>query len=166
MSVLLNSAYHQQYDHNSRGIHQQAMTISYPDHSSPYGLITPPSEMRSTIDIGSDSSTVAGANILVPSANSRYYLRKQSVPQTFSYPVVNNNYQNNIYNSYLQVRRRSGSSSTTATSVVTTSSNSIATPASPPLDFESRDFNIGEFTATVLFLFLTGIDLDGLFSMV
>ena len=158
MSVLLNSPHHTQYYNHERSRafhHQKAMTVSYPDaHSSlPYGLITPPSEMRSTnhssiTDDGvlSDPNTT---NILAPPSNSRYYLRNQPSSQTSTYPVMNHTYQNNNYNSYLQVRRRSGSSSTTATSAT---SNTITRPISPPLDLESRDFNVGEFAATVLYV--------------
>ena len=157
MSVLLHSPHHAQYyNHDrSRAFHQKAMIVSYPDsHSSlPYGLITPPSEMRSNNNtntnsiIDDDVADPNAANILVPSNHSRYYLRKQPSSQTPTYPVINNHYQNNNYNSYLQVRRRSGSSSTTATSAT---SNTIARPISPPIDLESRDFNVGEFAATVL----------------
>jgi hypothetical protein len=154
MSVFLNSTHHH---HDSRGIHQKAMTISYPDHlSHPYGLITPPSEMRSNIDVGADEAAVADPNILGPPSNSRYYLRKQPPPQSSSYSIINNSYQNNNYNPYLQVRRRSGSSSTTVTS--SAGSSTIPRPISPPLDLESRDFNIGEFTATVFRPLMTVID--------
>lgn len=144
------------------------MIVSYPDsHSSlPYGLITPPSEMRPNNNSnGIIDDGVADPNILVPPNPSRYYLRKQPSSQTSTYPVINNNYQNNNYNSYLEVRRRSGSSSTTATSVT---SNTVARPVSPPIDLESRDFNIGEFAATVLPSFFKCLLtlLDGMLSVV
>ena len=128
------------------------MTV-YPDShpSLPYGLITPPSEMRSNNNrngiIDDGVADPNAANILVPLNNSRYYLRKQPPSQTSTYPIINNNYQNNSYNSYLQVRRGSGSSSTTATSAT---SNTLTRPISPPIDLESRDFNVGEFAAAVL----------------
>jgi hypothetical protein len=159
MSVLLNSPHHTQYyNHDrSRAFHQKAMIVSYPDsHSSlPYGLITPPSEMRPNNNSNGIIDGVAdpnAANILVPPNPSRYYLRKQPSSQTSTYPVINSNYQNNNYNSYLQVRRSSESSSTTVTSAT---SITIARPVSPPIDLESRDFNIGEFAATVLLSFLS-----------
>ena len=154
MSVLLHSPHHTQYyNHDrSRAFHQKAMIVSYPDSPSnlPYGLITPPSEMRSNNSrnniINDGAADPNAANILVPPNHSRYYLRKQPSSQTSTYPIINN-YQNNNYNSYLEVRRRSGSSSTTATSAT---SNTIVRPISPPIDLESRDFNVGEFAATVL----------------
>ena len=143
MSILLNHHYDDDKNDSHRAFHhQKIMTISYPDHHSslPYGLITPPSEMRST-NMDTDPN-----NILAPTTTSRYFLRKQL---SSTYPVNDNNYQNNNYNSYLQARRRSGSStSTTATSSAT--SNTIARPVSPVSDIESRDFNVGEFTATVI----------------
>lgn len=153
MPILPNSTsrdYHHDH-HDSLNPQYKAMTISYPDHSNfSYGLITPPSEMRST-NIGNGADNAAGAdpnNILVPPTTSRYYLRKQHPPQPPTYSVANDTYQNNNQNSFLQVRRRSGSSSTTATSSTLTS---IFPPVTPPLDLESRDFNVAEFTAAVFF---------------
>jgi hypothetical protein len=132
----------------SHYIRQRDMTVSshYDHFRSSYGLITPPSEMRTT-DIGSDNNPM-DPNILAPSSTSRYYLRKQQPPQSIYPAVSNNGYQPNNYNSYFHGRRRSGSSSTTAT---TSTTSTTARPRSPPLDLDSRMFNIGEFTATVSF---------------
>src|SRR5579859_2416507 len=106
----------QSHEYQHQQHQQEAMTPLYPDHYSSlsYGLITPPSEMRSTPDFIANGETMDSNNILVPPSTSRYYLRKQSSSQTTLYPgVVNNNYQNNQnYNSYADVRRRSMSSST------------------------------------------------------
>lgn len=164
MSVSVNSVQH----NTKRTPQHKAMTIPYPDYSSlSYGLITPPSEMRSTADIrGADKqhqAPLADPSILAPPTNSRYYLRKQHHPPNTLYPVVNSIYQSNNYNSYIQVRRRSGSSSTTGTS---TTSNTIARPASPFSDIDSRDFNVGEFAATVNSFRVIADVLDGLLSMV
>lgn len=141
----------------------KAMTTAYPSHSSllPYGLITPPSEMRYTpFDMGpgdtSRSTNVTltndpAHNILAPPAHTRYYLRRQPVQAPPSYPIVNN-YQPNTHYPHLQVRRRSGSSSTTTSSGNITSSTTTTSyirAASPQPDFESSDFNVGEFTAVV-----------------
>jgi len=166
MSVLLNptpirhsSQHHQhiqQQQHHQQQQQQQreAMTIPFPDHASlSYGLITPPSELRTTRDPYSDSpsstifnnSALMDPNNIPPHpANTRYYLRKQPLTQTALHPgVVNNSYTNNHYNSYLQFRRRSGSTSASSTSTT------LIRPTSPSLDFESREFNVGEFAATV-----------------
>jgi hypothetical protein len=152
MPILLTSTSHDYHHdhHDSLNPQHKAMTISYPDHSNlSYGLITPPSEMRSTnIDNGTDNAAVADPNnILAPPTTSRYNLRKQHPPQPPTYSVASDSYPNNNYNSFLQVRRRSGSSSTTATSSTLTT---ILPPVSPPLNLESRNFNVGDFTATVL----------------
>jgi hypothetical protein len=143
MSVLLTPTPFRQSHPQAQ---QAAMTIAYPDHNSSYGLITPPSEMRTTDDASMD------ANILAPPSGSRYYLRKQPISQAL-YP---GNYQNTNYNSLVQARRRSVSSSTSATTAsgATTTLQSTAAPLSPPLDLSSRDFNVGEFTATVLSLIM------------
>jgi|SRR5579862_2395410 len=129
----------------------EAMTISYPDHSSlSYGLITPPSEMRSSIDSYPNytstfnSAQMDSNNILVPPANSRYDLRKQPLHQSAVQPA--GSYQNNNYNNYLRVRRRSNSTSTSNTAA---SSSTYDSSVSSSIDFESRDFNVGDFTATV-----------------
>jgi len=141
----------------------KAMTTAYPSYSSllPYGLITPPSEMRyASFDMGpgdtSRSTNVTlnndpAHNILALPANTRYYLRRQPVQAPPSYPIVNN-YQSNTHYPHLQVRRGSGSSSTTTSSGNITSSattTSYARAVSPHPDFESRDFNVGEFAAVV-----------------
>jgi len=143
----------------------KAMTTAYPSYSSllPYGLITPPSEMRYTsLDMGPDDTSTLSSdpahNILALPPNTRYYLRRQPVQAPPSYPIINNNYQPNTHYPHLQVRRGSGSSSTTTTGSGNTSSSTTTTSysraLSPPLDFESRDFNIGEFTAAVRTPFL------------
>ena len=126
------------------------MTIStspdyYSDFTS-YGLITPPSEMRSIID----NNPISDANnILAPPTNQRYNLRKTNHPQSL-YPTPNGTVPTDHYNSYVQLRRGSASSSsTTATSSVSLSN--IRT-VSPTFSFDSRDFSIGEFTAIVLAL--------------
>ena len=142
------------YNHHTHEYAPKAMTLSSysaANHSSSsyssYGLITPPSEMRSNIDEMDNTAQLADPNILAPSANGRYFLRKQPPPPTPTYPAINNNYQHNNYNSYIQPRRRSASSNSTTASSVT--SNLVLRSVSPPLDVESRDFNVGEFTATV-----------------
>jgi hypothetical protein len=147
MSVLFNPTPLRQPQH----VKQRDMTVSsYYDHSKlSYGLITPPSEMRTT-DIRSDINPLDPHNILAPSTTtSRYYLRKQQPSQPIYPAVTNNGYQHNNYNTYVQARRRSGSSSTTTTAS-TTSTNVRA--RSPAVDLDSRNFNVGEFTATVHFL--------------
>lgn len=121
------------------------MTVSYKDHSSlSFGLITPPSEMR-TAELGPHDPGMDSYNILAPASGSRYNLRKQS--QTSLYPGVAPSAYPNNYNPYHHGRRRSGSSSTTATS--STASTSTYRPPSPSFDIDSRVFNVGEFTATV-----------------
>src|SRR5277367_1115774 len=156
MSALLKSntlEYHHHHHHDE----SKTMTISYADHSSSYssyGLITPPSEMRSNIELGNNNAAQLPDpnNILAPPSNGRYFLRKQPSLPTPTYPNNNNNnYQHNNHNSYLHPRRRSVSSNSTTAS--STTSSSILRPVSPPLDIESRDFNVGEFTATVYSLF-------------
>jgi hypothetical protein len=137
---------------DSRTPASKAMTSAYPTFASlpPYGLITPPSEMRSSTDMAHDDNAYSHSNILAPPANNRYYLRRQPVQPGPSYPIANGTYQHNTYNPYLQVRRGSGSSSTTASSAtVTSSTTTYGRAASPSFDFESRDFNVGEFTAAV-----------------
>jgi len=121
------------------------MTISYPDHYhhdySSHGLITPPYEMRSATDL----HAMDASNILVPSSNPRYNLRKH--PQQPSlYPLPNATYQNNNYNQYVHSRQRSTSSSSQQ---MNGSAHGLIRPSSPSIDFESRDFNVGEFTASV-----------------
>jgi hypothetical protein len=134
----------------SHYVQQRDMTVSSSyDHSKlSYGLITPPSELRTT-DIGFDNTSMDPHNILAPSNTSRYYLRKQQPSQPIYHAVTNNGYQHNNYNSYVQGRRRSGSSSTTATASTT---STTLRARSPPIDLDSRSFNVGEFTATVHFL--------------
>lgn len=164
---MSTTTHHHQYHHTSHHHDEaaKAMTISYDSSSSSYssyGLITPPSEMRSNI-IELDSTNPPNTNILAPPANGRYFLRKQPQSQPPTYPTIinsnnttNNNNNNNTYNytSYLQPRRRSVSSNSTSASVSASASSatpsSLLRPVSPPLDIESRDFNVGEFTATVL----------------
>ncbi len=129
------------------------MTVSYKDHSSlSFGLITPPSEMR-TAELGSNDPGMDSYNILAPASGSRYNLRK--LTQSSLYPGVAPTAHPNNYNSYHHGRRRSGSSSTTATS--STASTSTYRPPSPSFDIDSRVFNVGEFTATVD-LFLNSAD--------
>jgi hypothetical protein len=146
MSALFNPTALRQSHH----VKQRDMTVSssYDYSKLSYGLITPPLEMRTT-DIGSDNNPMDPHNILAPSTTSRYYLRKQQPSQPIYPAVTNNGYQHNNYNTYVQGRRRSGSSSTTATAS-TTSTHVRA--RSPPVDLDSRSFNVGEFTATVHFL--------------
>ena len=146
--------YHHHHHHHDDDDDAKAMIISYADSSySSYGLITPPSEMRSNIELDNnppphlpDPNT---SNILAPPANGRYFLRKQPQSQPPTYPtIINSNNSNNYnYNSYLHPRRRSVSSNSTSASSAT--SSSVLRPVSPPLDIESRDFNVGDFTATV-----------------
>lgn len=151
MSALLKSTPNYYPQHH---LESKAMTISYADHTSysSYGLITPPSEMRSNIvELDSNNNTAQLTdpnNILAPPTNGRYFLRKPSLPAS-TYPAINNNnnYQHNNYNSYLHPRRRSVSSNSTTASSAT--SSSLLRPVSPSLDIESRDFNVGEFTAAV-----------------
>jgi hypothetical protein len=121
------------------------MTISYSHQyhhdCSSHGLITPPYEMRSATDL----NAMDASNILVPASNTRYNLRKH--PQQPSlYPLPNHTYQNNNYNPYVHSRERSASSSSQQ---MNGSAHTLIRPSSPSFDFESRDFNVGEFTASV-----------------
>lgn len=159
MSVSFNPASLRQSHHP---LHQEAMTVSYKDRSSlSFGLITPPSELR-TAELGSNDLGMDSYNILAPVSGSRYNLRKQT--QTSLYPGAAPSAHPNNYNPYHYSRRRSGSSSTTATS--STASISTYRPPSPSFDIDSRVFNVGEFTATVSH-FLNSTDrLDGLLPLV
>jgi hypothetical protein len=142
MSVSFNPTSLRQ-SHNP--LHHEAMTVSYKDHSSlSFGLITPPSEMRSA-QLASNDPGMDSHNILASVSGSRYNLRKQ--PQTSLYPGVPPSAHPNSYNPYHHGRRRSGSSSTTVAS--SSASTSTHRPPSPSFDIDSRVFNIGEFTATV-----------------
>jgi hypothetical protein len=140
----------------------KAMTISNPyerhyynhhcnDRASnftSFGLITPPSEMRSIAD-NSQLSTEPGATVPTAPVNQRYYLRKSAhqapssaAPSSSFYPTPNSTAFHETYNSYVQARRGSGSSSTTT-------SSTARSVASSTFSLDSHDFNIGEFTAAV-----------------
>jgi len=151
MSILFNPTPLRQ-SHYPLQQHQEAMTVvSYTDHSSlSYGLITPPSEMRAA-NFGSSNAGMDSHNILAPVPSSRYNLRKQAPQQASLYPSSVSSTQASDYTSYQHSRRRSGSTSTTATSSTTTNS-ATNRPPSPSFDIDSRVFNVGEFTATVISL--------------
>ena len=145
MSILFNPTPLRQSHHP---LHHEAMTGSYKDRSSlSYGLITPPSEMR-TADLGSTNTGMDSHNILAPVSGSRYNLRKQPPSQASLYPGVASSAHPSNYNSYHHSRRRSGSTSTSATS--TTPASATNRPPSPSFDIDSRVFNVGDFTATVI----------------
>ena len=139
MSISLQRQHLDSEEHLHR-----AMIVPYPNHPSfSYGLITPPSEMRSSLP-NRDSAAPSHPNILAAPAASRYNLRKLSNVPPAPYPSVSGTFQHSYVNSYVQDRRRSLSSSTT-----TSSASNVTRLLSPSLDIDARDFNVGEFTAAV-----------------
>ena len=99
----------------------------------PYNLITPPSEMR----------TAAFASSVVRQDNSRLLTSKVTFPTTVLVSRCPQQYIKE--DSYVEAKRPSMNASTTATSV----SSPIIRTDSPLIDFDSHDFDVGEFTATV-----------------
>ena len=138
---------------SSTSHHPKAMTEPYLHHSScSYGLITPPSEMRSNVGLSEAEnaalSQAAATNILAPPSASRYNLRKPPHTQPAQLPSVNGTYQQMSYGSYLQQARRRSLNNTTFTSTAAPS-DELAQPVSTRLEIDSRHFNVGEFTAAV-----------------
>jgi hypothetical protein len=155
----------------------RVMSLSqYPQQQIPFGLITPPYDMRipsndndthadpflySTHNVYENGTAQMHANAVDQGSNSRYNLRRPHAPSTIHPSNPNNNYARLQHYPYMRVQRGINNSAAT-----TPTPASIVRPSSLVLYVDSPEFNIAEFTAAVHPSHLPYANADGVFPVV